>query len=221
MNKIILDLCGGTGSWSRPYKEAGYEVYVITLPFFNILNSKCYEFPDYTSTNSKKRKIVTFIGWDTATEFYADEIYGILAAPPCTQFSIARQTAKIPRDLDKGMEIVKKCMEIIWYCHPKFWAMENPTGILRQFMGKPAITFQPYMFGDRYQKRTDLWGYFNEPLKSMTSLSNDQLLLMKDNNREMPKLPEDYVLPKGEKAYAARRAMTPPGFANAFFKANP
>lgn len=22
--KIILDLCGGTGSWSKPYKEAGY-----------------------------------------------------------------------------------------------------------------------------------------------------------------------------------------------------
>lgn len=23
-NKIILDLCGGTGSWSKPYKDAGY-----------------------------------------------------------------------------------------------------------------------------------------------------------------------------------------------------
>lgn len=23
--KIILDLCGGTGSWSRPYREAGYD----------------------------------------------------------------------------------------------------------------------------------------------------------------------------------------------------
>jgi len=30
--KIILDLCGGTGAWSRPYKEAGYDVRVITLP---------------------------------------------------------------------------------------------------------------------------------------------------------------------------------------------
>ena len=24
--KIILDLCGGTGSWSKPYKDAGYDV---------------------------------------------------------------------------------------------------------------------------------------------------------------------------------------------------
>ena len=32
MGKIILDLCGGTGSWSKPYKDAGYDVRVITLP---------------------------------------------------------------------------------------------------------------------------------------------------------------------------------------------
>ena len=28
-DKIILDLCGGTGSWSKPYKENGYDVRVI------------------------------------------------------------------------------------------------------------------------------------------------------------------------------------------------
>ncbi len=31
-NKIILDLCGGTGSWARPYLEAGYDVKTITIP---------------------------------------------------------------------------------------------------------------------------------------------------------------------------------------------
>jgi hypothetical protein len=30
--KIILDLCGGTGAWSQPYKDAGYTVHNITLP---------------------------------------------------------------------------------------------------------------------------------------------------------------------------------------------
>jgi hypothetical protein len=30
--KIILDLCGGTGSWGKPYREAGYDVRLITLP---------------------------------------------------------------------------------------------------------------------------------------------------------------------------------------------
>ena len=36
-NKIILDLCGGTGSWSKPYKEAGYDVKLITLPEYDVL----------------------------------------------------------------------------------------------------------------------------------------------------------------------------------------
>lgn len=31
-NKIILDLCGGSGAWSMPYAEAGYEVRVVSLP---------------------------------------------------------------------------------------------------------------------------------------------------------------------------------------------
>lgn len=35
--KIILDLCGGTGSWSKPYKEAGYDVKLITLPEHDVL----------------------------------------------------------------------------------------------------------------------------------------------------------------------------------------
>lgn len=38
MDKIILDLCGGSGSWSRPYKEAGYDVRLITLPDYDVLD---------------------------------------------------------------------------------------------------------------------------------------------------------------------------------------
>ena len=34
--KIILDLCGGTGAWSAPYKDAGYDVRVITLPEYDV-----------------------------------------------------------------------------------------------------------------------------------------------------------------------------------------
>ena len=35
--KIVLDLCGGTGSWSLPYQEAGYDVRLITLPDYDVL----------------------------------------------------------------------------------------------------------------------------------------------------------------------------------------
>jgi len=37
MKKIILDLCGGTGSWSKPYRDNGYDVRVITLPKYDFL----------------------------------------------------------------------------------------------------------------------------------------------------------------------------------------
>lgn len=36
MKKIILDLCGGSGSWSKPYKDAGYDVRLITLPEIDV-----------------------------------------------------------------------------------------------------------------------------------------------------------------------------------------
>lgn len=35
-DKIILDLCGGTGAWSKPYKLAGYDVRVITAPEYDV-----------------------------------------------------------------------------------------------------------------------------------------------------------------------------------------
>lgn len=34
MNKIILDLCGGTGSWSRPWALNGYDVRIIKTRYF-------------------------------------------------------------------------------------------------------------------------------------------------------------------------------------------
>lgn len=192
--KIILDLCGGTGSWSKPYKDAGYDVRVITLPHYDVT--------DYVLTCKP---------------------YGILAAPPCTMFSFARTTAKTPRDFRGAMEVVKACLEIIWEARIqgglKFWALENPQDYLRQFLGRPAFNFQPYDFGDRYSKETDIWGYFNLPKKKPIKLTTEEIKQSRVNTRPLPKLPEGYK-PVVENNVQARRAMTPQGFAQAFYKAN-
>lgn len=186
-NKIILDLCGGTGSWSQFYRKEGYDVRLITLP---------------------ENDVLTYIP--------PENVYGILAAPPCTMFSLARTTAKTPRDFNHGMETVKACLNIIWNARVnnklKFWALENPTAYLRQFLGKPVLKFQPYEFGDRYKKSTDLWGYFNFPKKSPVILTDKEINDSRQNTRPLPKFPGLNV--------AGRKAITPPGFANAFFKAN-
>ena len=192
--KIILDLCGGTGAWSKPYKDAGYDVRLITLPDNDV---RTYEPPE--------------------------NVYGILAAPPCTMFSLARTRAKKPRDFNEGMETVEVCLQIIWKCRKQnklaFWALENPMGYLRQFLGKPPFHFNPWEFGDAYTKGTDIWGYFNFPIKKFTNIdqvmTEDQKLKCSINNRKLPSI----SMITGSKQQTAR-AITPQGFAQAFYKAN-
>lgn len=210
--KIILDLCGGTGSWSRPYREAGYDVHLITWPLT-----------------------------DVREYLPPEEVYGILAAPPCTQFSFARTNAKKLRNLKNAMSVVEACLKIIWqmqynpvnnnakYTRLKFWALENPYfGLLKNFIGKPAFVFDPWEFGDAYKKRTALWGNFNEPIKKFSSV-NDVLTKQqqqhKTNSQPLPKF--DYMKSKdihpesfGVLDRQARRAITPQGFARAFFESN-
>jgi hypothetical protein len=179
--RIILDLCGGTGAWSRDYAEAGYDVRNITLPDYDVR--------DYVPPNN---------------------VYGILAAPPCNEFSIAKGSQ--PRDFGKGMKIVKACLECIWIARMdgvlRWWCLENPRGFLRQFLGKPAYTIRYWWYGDGLDKLTDLWGYFNLPPRRY---------------KEPPELLEKIKsMPGGtEEERNLHRAVTPPCFAQAFFKANP
>lgn len=215
MGKIILDLCGGTGSWSKPYSDRGYLVHIITLPQYDIFQSDCIGgFLYFRRTDGVVLKVA------------ANEVYGILAAPTCTMFSLARTTAKTPRDLEEGMRLVKKCLEVIWYCKAatgsklKFWALENPMGLLRWFLGRPLFTFSPEEYGENYTKKTDIWGYFNIPKKKPYKLSEDEQLRSIRNNRILPELPEGYILPSGWNRQAAKRSMTSPKFAEAFFRAN-
>ena len=217
MSKLILDLCGGSGSWSKFYKEAGYKVVVVTLPKFNIMDIQFNDAGTLELHDNEK---------DILKVIYVMDIYGILAAPPCTMFSLARTTAKTPRDLNDGMKIVKKCLEIIWfvrghqYSKLKFWALENPVGYMRQFLGIPQLTMQPFNYGDPYTKKTDIWGYFKTPRMNPIILTDQQKYLCSINNRELPDLPDGYK-PVDGNLQAARRAMTPCGFAQAFFKSNP
>lgn len=218
MSKLILDLCGGTGSWSKPYRDAGYDVRVITLPHYDL----------FETVERERERVLEFYNHTTGeTEIVnADEVYGILCAPTCTMFSLARTTAKTPRDLASGMRLVKKCLEIIWFCRAsnesnlKFWALENPMGLLRQFLGRPLFTFSPEEYGECYTKNTDLWGYFNIPKKKPYKLTEGEKLLSARNNRVLPELPEDYVMPTRWNRQAARRSMTSSKFAEAFYKAN-
>jgi hypothetical protein len=122
------------------------------------------------------------------------------------------------------MILVDRCLEIIKYCRYhkglKFWALENPAGYLRQIMGKPPLTFDPSDYGADYTKKTDLWGYFNFPKKAPRKMTDEEKARCAINNRILPQLPDDYILPDDFTAQQARRSMTDEHFALAFYKAN-
>jgi hypothetical protein len=187
--RIILDLCGGTGAWSKPYKDAGYDVRIITLPFYPLFEKKAGDVKTYEPPMG---------------------IYGILAAPPCEEFSFAKVNPKSPRNPQKGLECVQACLDIIWKCQLlgglNFWALENPIGHLRQFLGIAPYRFEQWEFGGNLRKRTEIWGYFNSPKKICL---------------EKPSTPNLRTIQKIN-GYDRKttRSITPLGFAYAFFEAN-
>jgi hypothetical protein len=182
--KVILDLCGGTGAWSKPYKDAGYDVRLITLPDHDV---RLYKPPE--------------------------NVYGILAAPECTHFSVSGAQYWLLKDIDgrtiDGMGLVIACLRVIAQCHPMFWCLENPVGRLRRWMGKPQLTFDPCEYGDAYTKRTHLWGHFNMPEKNPVEpikvCSEGSWLMTLGGKSERTKM---------------LRSVTPSGFAGAFYEAN-
>ena len=142
-------------------------------------------------------------------------------------FSMARTTAKTPRDMAEAMKVVEHCLRIIKECQQdgvrlKFWALENPKARLRWFLGIPAMTFNPFDYGDPHRKPTDIWGNFNIKLKKTpVELAPDQIKHSQQNSRHLPPIPEDYIRDPGMNTRAIGRSITPAGFAKAFYKANP
>lgn len=202
--KIILDLCGGTGGWSRPYLDAGYDVRLITLP-----NDDARLWPSQPSETARLPK-----GFNDIAD-YIGNVHGILAAPVCTYFS--GSGACHPRTDEQilgGLSLVDACLRIIQTVKPKFWAMENPVGKLRKWIGPPKMNFHPCDYAghlespasDLYTKRTLLWGEFKEPEKKwLYPVDGTKLNLMYGGKSARTK---------------EMRSITPQGFAQAFFKAN-
>ena len=137
--RTILSLCDYSGSWSKPYREAGYNVVQVDIKH----------------------------GQDVRLFDYPGRVWGILAAPPCTHLasSGARWWAeKGEAALLESLAIADACLRFVALCSPKWWALENPVGRLAKYYGKPQFTFNPCDFGDPYTKKTNLWGNFTPPL---------------------------------------------------------
>ena len=69
-NGVILDLCGGTGSWSKPYRDREYDTLVVDL-----------EHPD--------PECGSVFGDVTTLRRLPFRVIGVLCAPPCTYFAVS------------------------------------------------------------------------------------------------------------------------------------
>lgn len=212
-DKIIIDLCGGTGAWSNPYKETGYDVRLITLPDNDVRN---YQPPA--------------------------DVYGILVAPPCTEFAVSGTrwwASKPPELLAEAIEVVRACLRIIKVSNPMWWALENPVGRLQSCVPeikKWRYTFQPFDYGDPWTKRTCIWGEHNIPEKhpvepvgsyqgsghsahgKTLGIVDHPLMLLKEGQVFLPPDWIHRLPPSADRAML--RSITPPGFARAFFESN-
>jgi len=192
--RAILDLCGGTGAWSAPFRSLGYETYVVDVDGFHD--------PDFCMS------VQTFLQKIRQDSIYLPPVDIVLAAPPCTHFTNA--SARLWPEYDRkgltrqSIDTVLTCLNIIDLLAPRAWALENPRGRLRYFIGLPSWNFQPFLYGDPWSKETHIWGTARKP----TMTSRVQVLPM------LARLGGKSAKVKTE------RSRTPPGFARAFAAEN-
>ncbi len=187
-DKVIISLFDYSGNWPSFYKVNGYDVYSIDI--------------------KHDIDVLTLVREDLP-----NSVYGILAAPPCTDFSGSGAQYWKAKDADgrteQSLALVDKTLEIIsWFPELHFWALENPVGrlsTLRPQLGKPWY-FQPHWYGDPYTKKTGLWGNFNKDLP----------------RKDVAPDPNNWIMKLGGKSERTKelRSMTPLGFAEAFYNAN-
>lgn len=182
---IILSLCDFSGAWCQPYRDAGYQVVQVDI----------------------KR------GDDVRLFQYPGPVRGIIAAPPCTAFAGSGAQYWPAKDASgetlEGIALVDACLRLVAVCRPAWWALENPVGRLRRWLGPPTLSFNPCDYGDPYTKRTLLWGNFTPP-----ALNPVYPVRVSSQGSWVQKL--------GGKSERTKtlRSVTPPGFARAFFEAN-
>jgi hypothetical protein len=199
--KTILHLCADTGSDTKPYADAGYEVILVG----SSIGVENYHPPK--------------------------NVHGIIANPVCTEFSIARTGGKArDKDkgmflVKECMRIIEETQPIWWVIE------NPATGALKDFLGKSKYSYEPWWYGSPWTKRTALWGNFTIPPRLYHSWDDvPKLNLPTYQGRGKPslaKLHKNHIrlIPEFKDFHPENdmefRSLNSQKFAKAFLEANP
>lgn len=198
----IISLCDYSGNWPKYYIENNYPVFLFDLKHDDDIVENQHEVLTCASIGNPS-------------------VLLILAAPPCTDFTISGAQYWPQKDKDgrtkASLKVVISCLEIIEILKPKYWALENPVGRLPKLLsnlGKPNYYFHPHEYAgyaidpelDRYTKKTGIWGKNLQPAKK----SLDPIRVCAQGS---------WIQKLGGKSERTKtlRSMTPDGFAKAFY----
>lgn len=223
--EFYLFLCDYSGTWSQPYRDAGYNTIQVDTKFDG----------DSTDEDGNLRlgmSVQTFRdeGW---TEYYKKfcQIHGIVMMPPCTDFTISGSRWWKEKDADgrtqASIEIVEACLDIKDSLKPDWWVLENPVGrlptLFPERLGKSKKYIHPWHYAghadnpeeDAFTKKTGLWGDFNTALPEHPV---DPVMYTAANGKRGSWM----WMKLGGKSERTKelRSKTPQGFARAWFKAN-
>lgn len=229
--KTLLSLYDYSGEWSRPYRDAGWDVVQIDIkiPAWSDCLDDCGNYwCEWHNKHAYECDCPEVDEWDCDPYYGSDIMHfpyqrwkhfdGILIAVPCTDFSNAGSQYWKRKDQDgsteKSIKLVRKSLEIVEYFSPSFWVLENPTGRITSCipeLGKPSYWFHPSDYGENYTKKTYLWGRFVPPMA----------LFGPGVGNPVP-ASESPIMKLGGKSERTKtlRSVTPPGFSKAFYLAN-
>jgi hypothetical protein len=201
--KTILHLCADTGSDSKPYRDAGYNVILVGKD----------------------------IGVENFS--YSGEVHGIFANPVCTEFSTARSNGKARNPdegmflVEHCLRIIEEVKPSFWVIE------NPAKGVLKHYLGEPKYEYEPWWYGSPWTKRTALWGNFEIPRRLYERWEDVPKLegLYQRPGRGKPslafmhkshyyKIPEFQSLPVPESDMEFR-SLCSQKFAQEFFKYNP
>ena len=128
----VLDLFSGLGGFSQAFIDRGHDVITYELnPKFK---------PDVC---------VDIMELDELPKCDV-----ILASPPCEKFSVAAigrywRGCEISVEAKEALRLVEHTLSLIYWTRPKYWFLENPTGMLRTIIGNPPVEIYFAQYGEK------------------------------------------------------------------------